>query len=325
MPRWSIGRQSGRVPADTRAVSTCKEACPSHTSASRGTVIVIQGPVLAAIDLADASDDVLRQANLIAAGIGGRLVVCYVLHEGLRVRMTFPHSGEVDARAQAEFEGRARVGVEARVSAITQRPAGDVEILVDSGSAHARILNFAEHTNAGLVVVGPGTVAERVARYAPCPLLVVRPSRRGSVLGATDLSDPSFPAIEAATAEATRRERPLRLIHCVEAAEPILLGSPTFAVGVLPALPLNIIEELENDARNRLRASLAESGVSGEVIIARGRAEREIVEAARQVPTELVVIGIRGRTNVSRLLLDSVAEAILKTAPCSVLVVHLAR
>lgn len=65
---------------------------------------MIQGPVLAAINLADASDDVLRQANLIAAGIRGRLVVCYVLHEGLRVRMTLPHSGEVDARALADVD-----------------------------------------------------------------------------------------------------------------------------------------------------------------------------------------------------------------------------
>ena len=59
-------------------------------------------------------------------------------------------------------------------------------------------------------------------------------------------------------------------------------------------------------------------------IVSRRPAAPAIVPAERDVPTELVVVGTRGRTNLSRLLLRSVAATVLRTAPCSVLVVHLA-
>jgi nucleotide-binding universal stress UspA family protein len=288
-------------------------------------MMALRGPVLAAIDLTDAADEVLAQASAMAKCLQTRLIVCHMLHEMMRVRMLFPQLAGVETATQPALEQRARDAVEARVAAVTQRSKADFEVAVDSGTAHAGILAQAEQVGAGLVVVGPGAVADRVARYAPCPVLIARPSPRGSVLGATDFSDPSLPAIEAAAAEAARRGTTLRLMHCLEAAEPIVLGSSAIAVGVLPALPFDVIEELENDARERLRTSLARLGVSGDCIVARGRAALAIVEAARDVPTELVVVGIRGRSNLSRLLLGSVAEAILKTAPCSVLVVHLAR
>jgi nucleotide-binding universal stress UspA family protein len=281
-----------------------------------------RGPVLAAIDLTDTADEVLAQAGAIATALQARLIVCHVLREMLRVRMVLPQLSRVDTAMHAALYQRARDVVEARVVAVT-RSTTDFEVAIDSGSAQTGILSQAEQAGAGVVVIGPGTVADRVARYAPCPVLIARLSAHGGVLGATDFSDPFLPAIEAAAAEASRRGVGLRLIHCVDAAEPIALGSPAVAARVLPALPLNVIEELENDARQRLRTSLARFGVSGDCLIARGRAAVAIVEAAREVPTELVVIGIRRRSKLSRLLLGSVAEAVLNTAPCSVLVVHL--
>jgi universal stress protein A len=286
-------------------------------------MMALRGPVLAAIDLTDA-DEVLAQGSAMATSLQTRLIVCHVLPEVSPARVLFPQLSQLDTSMEAALEQRAREAVEARVAAVTERSTTDFEVTVDFGSAHAGILSRAEQMGAGLVVVGSGGVADRVARYAPCAVLVARPSKRGSVLAATDFSDPSLPAIAAALAEAVRRGVRLRLMHCLEAAEPILLGSPSFAIGILPALPENLIEELENDARERLRTSLARSGVSGDCIVSRGLAAPAIVQAARDVPTELVVVGIRGRTNLSRLLLGSVAETVLKTAPCSVLVVHLA-
>jgi nucleotide-binding universal stress UspA family protein len=46
-----------------------------------------------------------------------------------------------------------------------------------------------------------------------------------------------------------------------------------------------------------------------------------IVEKAREVPCDLIVMGTHGRTGVGRLLMGSVAEAVLRRAPCPVLTV----
>jgi nucleotide-binding universal stress UspA family protein len=74
-----------------------------------------------------------------------------------------------------------------------------------------------------------------------------------------------------------------------------------------------------------MHAALTRLGVEGDCFVARGAPAPSIVEAARDTATDLLVIGTRGRSTFSRALLGSVAEAILHTAPCSVLVVHLAR
>jgi nucleotide-binding universal stress UspA family protein len=51
----------------------------------------------------------------------------------------------------------------------------------------------------------------------------------------------------------------------------------------------------------------------------------EIVSFCRDALIDLVVMGTHGRTGVERMLLGSVAEQVLRDAPCSVLVVKLPR
>jgi nucleotide-binding universal stress UspA family protein len=71
-----------------------------------------------------------------------------------------------------------------------------------------------------------------------------------------------------------------------------------------------------------LEACLERFGAEGERLVVGAPAASEIVQAARELPAELVVVGTRGRTGLSRLTLGSVAEAVLSSAPCSVLVVR---
>lgn len=50
-----------------------------------------------------------------------------------------------------------------------------------------------------------------------------------------------------------------------------------------------------------------------------GDPAREIVDRAREIQADLVVMGTHGRTGLKRLLLGSVAEKVLRLAPCPVL------
>jgi nucleotide-binding universal stress UspA family protein len=285
----------------------------------------LHGPVMAAIDLTETADEVLRQAVAIAKALKTSVSVCHVMHEAAYARMLFPQLAAVDRQAGAQLEQRVRDAIAARVAAVAPGSHATIRVSVEGGSPHAGLLREIERSGAGLAVLGPGHVAERVARYAPCAILVARPSTSGSVVGATDFSDPSLPAIAIAAAEAARRGRPLRVLHCVEFSEPVLLGSSTVAIGVLPAFPGELVETLEREARDRLQDALRRANAKGDGIVARGTPAQAILEAANATPTELIVIGTRGRSDLGRLLLGSVAETVLRNAPCSVLVVHVQR
>jgi universal stress protein A len=61
-----------------------------------------------------------------------------------------------------------------------------------------------------------------------------------------------------------------------------------------------------------------------ELALLSGRAAREITSYAREKTIDLIVISTHGRTGVSRTLLGSVAEAVVRLSPCLVLTVPMA-
>jgi len=56
-------------------------------------------------------------------------------------------------------------------------------------------------------------------------------------------------------------------------------------------------------------------------VILEGKPAAEIVRYAREKEIDLIVIGTQGKRGIERILLGSVAESIIRTAPCKVLVV----
>ncbi|MCC7034888.1 MAG: universal stress protein [Acidobacteria bacterium] len=285
--------------------------------------MAISGPVLVATSLSDADDELLRQGHAVASGIGAPLVVCHVLPEAYRVRVLFPQCAGIDASVQAPLEGKARDVVNARVADVLGA-AGDATIELESGSPHAAILEVAERTGAGLIVVGPGATASRVARSAACPVLIARPSAPGGVLGATDFSDASLPAVRLAADEARRRGVTLRLVHSTELDAAIAMASAGLAGGIpLSPIPEDTAREIANEARERLLNVMAESGATGDVVVLSERPGAGIIAVAEEMPATLVVVGTRGRSGVPRLLMGSVAEEVVSRAPCSVFVVPL--
>lgn len=80
------------------------------------------------------------------------------------------------------------------------------------------------------------------------------------------------------------------------------------------------IEALENMAREARRSNL-----EVEATVRRGSAWMVIVEAAEKLPADLIVMGTHGRKGMPRLLLGSVAEKVIRSAPCPVLTVRGAR
>lgn len=138
-----------------------------------------------------------------------------------------------------------------------------------------------------------------------------------AVLHATDFSE----GADAARAEAARLARlfgaPLILVHVVE---DIIVGPE------LPVAELDKIYEAQVAwAERELAARAAEAAALGVPVrtrVLRGSAAAAIVRSAEDERASLVVLGTRGLGGVRRLLLGSVAEQVVRTAPCPVLTVR---
>jgi len=62
----------------------------------------------------------------------------------------------------------------------------------------------------------------------------------------------------------------------------------------------------------------------GSGLLPDGPAAPAILNAASELPAQLLVMGTHGRTGLNRIIdLGSVAEAVVRAAPCSVLIVRL--
>ena len=99
----------------------------------------------------------------------------------------------------------------------------------------------------------------------------------------------------------------------------------TFPDGSVVASPA-MLQELAEGAERNLEAwrrdaeALGVVGVGVEKVI--GEPAREIVEFARSHPVDLLVLGTHGRTGLEHALLGSVAERVVRKAPCAVLTVR---
>jgi nucleotide-binding universal stress UspA family protein len=146
--------------------------------------------------------------------------------------------------------------------------------------------------------------------------------KTGVVVAASDLSEPSLPAIGEAAAEAKRRGARLLVVSVLDWGS----AMPVPALGMFGALPAIPPPELQQQMRDSLRSAveqaLAREGGEGEVRVVDGSPADEIVRVAEDVGAELVVVGTHGRTGVARLALGSVAERVIRTAKASVLVVR---
>ena len=291
---------------------------------------MLDGPVLVATDLSAGGEEALRQAAGLARARGpGTLHVCHVLPALLGSRPLFPHLKQADALAASSFEGRIAEEIARRAGEITGLSPAAVRVAVSFGSPHAAVIEEATRIGAGLIVVGgaratearflaSGT-AELIVRYAPCPVLIARPSVGGKVLAGTDLSAPSLPAVAAAATEAGRRGTDLVVLHVLET---LPLSAAEFGFGI-PAPSPSQVQAWREEATGQLRTGLQRLEVEAEARVVEGHPASVLVEGARTLPAQLVVVGTRGKTGLSRLALGSVAEAVVRSAPCSVLVVRL--
>ena len=186
----------------------------------------------------------------------------------------------------------------------------------------ADLVVMGTHGYGGIQKALLGSVAARTVRQASCPVLAVKgdeqaasaPIRR--ILVPIDFSEPADAAVALAAGLAKTAGASLEILHAVDFA-------PEYAAH-LPADAMEIEEKMRSVGTERLEGiarDLQGSGVEVALHIVRDAPVNAIRAEAERLDVDLIVMGTHGRRGVSHLLLGSVAERTLQTAPCSVLCV----
>jgi nucleotide-binding universal stress UspA family protein len=140
------------------------------------------------------------------------------------------------------------------------------------------------------------------------------------VLVATDFSEPSEAALLYGRAVASRFGAALHVVHVADNIFTHALGPESAAM--LPTVQ----SDIEDAARDRLTELLIDSDRSGppteSAVLTSSSAAFAIVDYARDNEIDLIVVGTHSRRGLEHVVLGSVAEKIVRMAPCPVLTVH---
>ncbi len=199
--------------------------------------------------------------------------------------------------------------------------------LVRYGVPHACILEVVKDVHAEMIVIGTegrtgwdrlrlGSTAGAVVREAPCPVLTVHGGLAGDVprhaagvrlrrlLVATDFSSYAEAAIHTVARLAARLDATVCLVHAVEPSANCKPAERRLAA---------LVQDLRHQQ------------IEAESVCAAGDPVETILTQAAAWQADLIAVGTQGRTGLSRVLLGSVADALLKRAGCPVLTVAKAR
>jgi nucleotide-binding universal stress UspA family protein len=157
------------------------------------------------------------------------------------------------------------------------------------------------------------------------------------ILVPTDFSDEAKRALYYAIEEAKQYQAQLSLLHVLHQPSTevyYVRGAPENRGGYEaefggrlpaspPSTPQTVRRDYDEEALTRLR-DLIPPGFSGswEAHIATGDPADAIVRYATELGVDLIVMGTHGRTGLQHVLLGSVAEKVVRHAPCPVLTVR---
>jgi nucleotide-binding universal stress UspA family protein len=295
--------------------------------------------ILCPVDFSDFSRPALDLAFAVAARSGAEITALHVTAPLLPPTAAFPEVPAVLAVDPTVME-RLRAELAAFV-APSRTPDIPLKTVVEEGAPVTAILREAESLGADLIVMGThgvggferwvlGSVAEKVLRKAPCPVITLTktrsepvpadPGRFGEVLCALDLSESSRETLAAAVSMAQGAGAHLTLLHVIE--EPPVERAAVAEAG------MDILayrSQRCQEARERLRAFAKEVGCAHDEIVKTGTADREILSLAEERDAGLVVVGVHGRRLASLFHFGSTAHHVVRGAECPVLTVRARR
>jgi nucleotide-binding universal stress UspA family protein len=296
-------------------------------------VVGMRRSILLATDFSKPARNAYSHAAALASLLRIRLILLHVVKAPPEFETWSPAArrklGPMKTKALLELGRMARLAKDHGVKA---------EHRLVVGIPEDAILDIAEKTRANLIAIGThgrtgferlrlGSVAEEVLRKASSPVLTVHaasvadaPFRRqrpklDTILVAMDFSVSSDAALRTAAVLAARVHAQISLLHVFDAWA---------SVGQDDARVRKFKSHKVDQRAQRVLSTLRATPQAFNGIVVPGEAVKVILDQAKSMKADVIVIGTNGRRGLKRLVLGSVAEAVVRRARCPVLVVKAA-
>lgn len=213
-----------------------------------------------------------------------------------------------------------------------------VRVKRQHGEAAANILETAESENVSLVAISThgrsgisrwlfGSVADRIVQNSNVPLLMIRPDDKTEAkpafekllvpLDGSEVAAGVLPFVEDV---AKRFGASLVLYHAV----PPISAYPGFET-VNPQIDGKVLQEMQQQAKELLSAAARDiegRGTHATVAVSIDLAVDGILRAAKETGADLIAIGTHGRSGLGRMVMGSVANAVMRRSTLPCLLVH---
>jgi len=154
-----------------------------------------------------------------------------------------------------------------------------------------------------------------------------------NLLVAVDFSQTTEAVITQSTALAKALNSKLWILHITSDETQAMAFESTQFSGYAPEftnMPIDVqlardinAEEIKREHKELLgiSARCREDGIDVQAILLKGNAAKLIIEKATELDTDIIIIGSHGHGLLHKALLGSVSEAVMRHAPCNVMIV----
>lgn len=161
------------------------------------------------------------------------------------------------------------------------------------------------------VELGPEESQVPSARGTTTPVIPV--FKLEQILVPVDFTDCTEKALAYAVPFARQFNATLTLLHVIE---------PAF----VPATEMGALLDVDTSADAKRELDKLRDRIAGQVRcqikMRKGIAESEIINAAKELPSDLIILSTHGRTGLQRLLLGSTVEKVVRRAGCPIFIVR---
>jgi nucleotide-binding universal stress UspA family protein/enoyl-CoA hydratase/carnithine racemase len=290
--------------------------------------------IMCATDFSDFSNLALNYGVAMAREFDAKLYVCHVVD----VSPTALY-GEAVADLSRQHQRLIQSATE-KLGQMAADYAIDCEPMVVSGHAADEICRLAEekavelvvcstHGRAGLKRLILGSVAERLMRILPCPLLIIRALKQDlslngelslkRILVGCDFSPDSNLAFMHGLSLAQEFQSELHLVNVMESAG----NQETAEGGELPESPH--YQDTYASLNQKLQDMVSDESCNWctlKTAVLTGRSYEGLVDYANKYDIDIIVLGARGRGLVAKLFVGSTTDRVIRQAPCPVLAVR---
>jgi nucleotide-binding universal stress UspA family protein len=288
--------------------------------------------ILCPVDFSEFSVRAYRHSLSVAQHYRAKLVALHIVELWRYPSLSFvPPGTAYDETCQALCKkGEQKLQELVRSNTLGKTPP---ELAVELGDAADTILSVAARLRADAIVMGThgrrgydrlmlGSVAERVMRNAPCPVLVVnkppddlsaasnevdQEHRLHRILFCTDFSENSERALNYAISAATEYDAELTLMHVLEEK---------------PANTDQAIAATRQQLERLIRAEVLKT-LNNRFAVRVGKPYEQIIQFATDAHPDIIAMGVRGRGSLDLAVFGSTTYRVIQLGPCPVLAVRI--